>query len=78
MPDRPRPPSVERLLAAARPLLPAGGDPDALTAIAREVVDGERARLAAGEPPRTSTALAAAVAERLDGFGGPDGPAPVP
>ena len=72
MPDRPRPPSVERLLVAARPLLPAGGDPDALTAIAREVVAGERARLAAGEPPTDVAALAAAVAERLDGFGGPD------
>ena len=56
----------------------AGGDPDALTAIAREVVAGERARLAAGEPPTDVAALAAAVAERLDGFGGPDEPAPVP
>ncbi len=74
MPDRPRPPSVERLLVAARPLVSAAGDPDAVTAIAREVVAGERARLAAGEPPTGLPTLAATVAERLDGFGGPDDP----
>ena len=48
--DRPRPPSVARLLAAARPQVAAETDPDALTAVAREVVADERSRLAAGEP----------------------------
>ena len=58
---------------AARPLLPAGGDPDALAAIAREVVADERARLAAGEPRHGVEALAAAVVRsRLAAFGGPD------
>ena len=71
MPDRPRPPSVERLLVAARPLVPASGDPDALAAIAREVVAGERARLAAGEPATDLAALAASVVARLDRLGRP-------
>ena len=49
--DRPRPPSVERLLAAVRPQLTDGAAPDAVAAVARDVVAGERARLAAGEDP---------------------------
>ena len=50
-PDRPRPPSVERLLAAVRRDAPTGTDPEALAAVAREVVADERARLAAGDAP---------------------------
>ena len=60
-PDRPRPPSVERLLAAVRREAPAGTDPDALAAVAREVVADERARLAAGDAPAGVEALATEV-----------------
>ena len=72
--DRPRPPSVERVLAAARP---AAGDrdPDAVLAAARAVVDGERARLAAGDSPRDVDALGADVVAALEAFDGPAGPA---
>ncbi|HEX5590334.1 MAG TPA: L-seryl-tRNA(Sec) selenium transferase [Candidatus Limnocylindrales bacterium] len=68
-----RPPSVERVLAAARPRT-SDRDPDAVLAAAREVVDGERARLAAGEPARDVDALGAAVVAVLQGFDGPAGP----
>jgi L-seryl-tRNA(Ser) seleniumtransferase len=71
--DRPRPPSVERLLAAVRPDLPDGVAPEAVAAVGREVVDEERAGLAAGEPARDLEALAAAVHERLDAFADPSG-----
>ncbi len=83
--DRPRPPSVERVLAAAR----AGAgdrDEDAVLTIAREVVDRERARLGAGEAPRDVAALGAEVVAALEAFDGPDsatsamdgaGPSPV-
>jgi Selenocysteine synthase [seryl-tRNASer selenium transferase] len=71
--DRPRPPSVERLLAAVRPLLPASIDRDALTAVAREVVGDERAKLAAAEPASDLDALAGAIVGRLDGFADPFG-----
>ncbi|MEA2631312.1 MAG: hypothetical protein QOE66_1531, partial [Chloroflexota bacterium] len=37
--DRLRPPSVERVLAAVRPLLPEGIEPDAVAAVARNVVE---------------------------------------
>ena len=71
--DRPRPPSVERLLAAVRPLLPDAIDRDALAAVAREVVADQRARLAAGGPLSNLDALASAVVGRLDGFADPFG-----
>jgi L-seryl-tRNA(Ser) seleniumtransferase len=71
--DRPRPPSVERLLAAVRPRLADGMAPDAVAAVAREVVAGERVRLAAGESATELDALADAVRERLDGFVDPAG-----
>ena len=71
--DRPRPPSVARLLAAARPHVAAETDPDALTAVAREVVADERARLAAGEPSATIERLADDVRARLGGFTDPAG-----
>ena len=65
--SRPRPPSVERVLAAARPAT-AGRDPAAVLAMARAVVDEERARLAGPTPsgaPRSPEALGAEVAARL-------------
>ncbi len=61
----PRPPSVERLLAAVRPR--AGErEPGALVAAARETVAEERARLAAGEPAHAIDELALVVIDRLD------------
>jgi len=69
--DRPRPPSVERLLAAVRPALSDGAAPDAVAAVARDVVAGERARLAAGEDPTAVDALADDIRERLDAFTDP-------
>src|SRR6188508_1207051 len=66
--DRPRPPSVERLLRAVRPQLADGAAADAVAAVAREVVADERARLAAGEEPTTVGALAADVQDRLQDF----------
>jgi L-seryl-tRNA(Ser) seleniumtransferase len=71
-PDRPRPPSVERLLAAARPRAGADHDATALTQAARDTIDDERARLASGEAARTIDDLAAAVVARLEGFNGAD------
>ena len=65
--SRPRPPSVERVLSAARPAT-AGRDPAAVLAMARAVVDEERARLAGPTPsgaPRSPEALGAEVAARL-------------
>jgi L-seryl-tRNA(Ser) seleniumtransferase len=63
--SRPRPPSVERLLAALRPRAE-GRDHDALVVAARDTVAEERARLAAGKSPRALDALADAVVARLD------------
>ena len=71
--ERPRPPSVERVLAAVRPRLGEEVAPEAVAAVARDVVDGERDRLAAGEAPTTLDALAVDVAARLDGFADPLG-----
>ena len=61
-----RPPSVERVLAAARAGT-ADRDPGAVLAIARAVVDEERERLGRAEHgvARTPEALGAAVAARL-------------
>ncbi len=72
--DRPRPPSVERLLAAVRPSLADGRDPEAaaaVAAVAREVIADERASLAAGAAPADLERLAEAVRERLDVFADP-------
>lgn len=82
--DRPRPPSVERVLAAARAKLDIPRDPIALTAAAREIVDEERDRLAAGAAPATGAAagtgpiaasadvLADRLIARLDAWAGHD------
>jgi L-seryl-tRNA(Ser) seleniumtransferase len=63
----PRPPSVERVLAAIRERL-GERDHDAVLTIARDVVAAERDSLATGEPARSVDELAAVVAERLDAF----------
>jgi L-seryl-tRNA(Ser) seleniumtransferase len=66
--ERPRPPSVERLLAAVRPRLGDGVAATAVAAAAREVVASERASIASGGPPASIGALADAVSARLDAF----------
>ncbi len=71
--DRPRPPSVERLLAAVRPRLTEGIEADAVVAVARDVVEDERARLAVGESVASLDDLAADILARLDAFAGPSG-----
>ena len=57
-PDQRHPPSVERLLALVREMLPSGHAPDAVTAAARIVVAAERAALDAGAPPTGLDVLA--------------------
>ena len=65
-----KPPSVERVLAAARPR--AGDrDPDAILTVARAVVDDERNRIQGGTPARTVDALGAQVVAALEAFDGP-------
>jgi L-seryl-tRNA(Ser) seleniumtransferase len=75
---RPRPPSVERVLAPVRERLP-GADLAALAAVAREVVDAERDRLSRGGSPSGEAALAREVLARVAEFTDPaaDG-GPVP
>jgi L-seryl-tRNA(Ser) seleniumtransferase len=68
--DRPRPPSVETVLASVRPRLDPGTDGDAVAAVARAAVDDERQRLAAGERARDIEALAAAVVQQLADYAG--------
>lgn len=67
-----RPPSVERLVGAARDRL---GDREhaAVTAVARAVVADERARLAEGFPPANVERLAQDLLERLAAFERPAG-----
>lgn len=70
--DRPRPPSVERVLARVRDRLDGPRDHAAVLAAAREVVDAERGRLtggAAAQPDLDS--MADAVVARLDSHAGP-------
>ena len=62
--SRPRPPSVERVLQAIRPLAP-NAEPAALLAVARNEVAAEGRRLAGAEPPRTPDELGRAAAEAL-------------
>lgn len=70
--DRARPPSVERVLTLVRPRTE-HRDAEAVLAVAREVVDGERDRLAVGAPARGPEALADVVLEILTAFDGPGG-----
>ena len=74
--DRPRPPSVEKLLAAVRLRLSDGLDPAAITAAARAAVAEERAALGDGHQPRALEDLAGAVKARLDGFADSSGSGP--
>ncbi|HET7169408.1 MAG TPA: L-seryl-tRNA(Sec) selenium transferase [Candidatus Limnocylindrales bacterium] len=72
---RPRPPSVERVLAAVRPRLEVGRDPAALAAAAREVIADERAAIAADDPdvaPATLDQLADRLIARLEAWVGHD------
>jgi hypothetical protein len=62
---RPRPPSVERLLAAVRPRV-GEREHEALLAAARDTAADERARLGAGQPARSIDALTTAVVACLD------------
>ena len=64
-PGSPRPPSVERVLAVVRERVDGAVEPGVLRDAAREVVDGERARLGAGETPRDVATLGAAVEDLL-------------
>ncbi|HEY6569640.1 MAG TPA: hypothetical protein VIZ22_05090, partial [Candidatus Limnocylindrales bacterium] len=71
-----RPPSVEHVLAAARADT-AHRDPDAVLAMARAVVDEERARLAASgstEVARAAEDLGRELAARLEAFEQSAGP----
>ena len=71
--NRPRPPSVERLLGAARVLLPGPTDPGALAVVARDVVGDERRRLTEGASATRLDELAHEVVARLDAFADPRG-----
>jgi len=68
-----RPPSVERVLVAARPSLGVR-DVDAVLAAARAIVDEERAALAEGASPSSIEVLAARVVERVGSFESAAGP----
>jgi L-seryl-tRNA(Ser) seleniumtransferase len=69
------PPSIERVLAAARPEL-GDRDPEAVLVVAREVVDAERARLMVdGREARRATDLGARLIDRLRSFDGAAGDA---
>jgi len=72
----PRPPSVERVLAAARPRI-GEREPAAVLAVARGVVDEERSRLRDGDAPSSPEDLANLVVERLAAFERGTGPAAV-
>jgi L-seryl-tRNA(Ser) seleniumtransferase len=65
---RARPPSVEHLLAAARPRRPAHQDHEAFVATARDILAEERERLAAGEEPASLGDLADRLVGRLEGW----------
>ena len=60
-----RPPSVERVLAAARGGLD-GREHAAVVAIVRELVEDERARFRAGDAPRSAATLAERLIDRLE------------
>ncbi len=63
--DRPRPPSVERVLAGVRERLDGAVEPDVGTEVVREVIAEERAALAAGDPAREPETLAALAVARV-------------
>ncbi len=55
--DRPRPPSVERVLAGVRAQLDGSVDPVVAADVVREIVAEERERLVTGALPETRTRL---------------------
>jgi L-seryl-tRNA(Ser) seleniumtransferase len=65
---RPRPPSVDAVIAAARREVDGAVDHDALADAARWAVDGERERLASGAAPTTLERLARDALDRLAGL----------
>ncbi len=74
---RPRPPSVEHVLARVRDRLPGPREAGAVVAVAREVVNAERERLRSdGSVPPDLDRLATSVLDRLDAFAGQVGAAP--
>ncbi len=73
--SRPRPPSVEAVLALVRAEVEAS-EPAALTGAARQVVEAERERLAAGLAAASTADLADAVVARLEAFADPAGSLP--
>lgn len=64
---RARPPSVERLVAAARPCLTGEREHEALVVAARAAINAERARMGQGAVARPLAALAGKVVGLLDG-----------
>ncbi len=74
---RARPPSIERLLVLVRDEVEVS-EPAALTALARDVVDEERRRLASGAPPTPEAELADAVLARVAALGDPAATIPLP
>ena len=69
---RPRPPSVEHVLARVRDRLDGPRDAAPVLAVTRAVIDEERERLGTdGAAPADPDTLAAIVVDRLDGFAGP-------
>lgn len=71
--DRPRPPSVDRLVAEVRARGDDATDHAALTTAAREILAVERAALRDGRPPTALPGLAAAVTTRLHEWMDPAG-----
>lgn len=71
-----RPPSVDRLLTAARPLV-GRRDGDVVLEAARSVIADERERLARGDGARSLDELAVAVGKRINGSLAADRPVPV-
>ncbi|HYX12757.1 MAG TPA: L-seryl-tRNA(Sec) selenium transferase, partial [Candidatus Acidoferrum sp.] len=70
--DRPRPPSVDRLLSILAAELVEVSERDALVDLVRAVLAEERQRLAAGAAPAREGDLADAVVDRLEQFGDPE------
>ena len=71
--EAPRPPSVERLLAAARLRLGAERDHAALVVAARAVIADERARIASGSTPRDIAVLTGALLAEIEQLTGSTG-----
>ena len=71
--EAPRPPGVERLLAVIRPRLAGERDHQALLALAHELIDAERGRIAGGEAGRDLGALADELVARLERLADPLG-----